>query len=232
VDDDSVQLEYLKVLMEKYSNSKDISLELSFFHSAEEMIFENNGTYPYDMIVLDVQMDKINGIELAKTIREKDKNVFIAFVSGMANYVFDGYEVQAIRYILKPVNYQSIEELLDYVKTNLEESNRYLIISAFGEKRKINHDEIVYIESMGHYITIYLDKEKYEYKYNISDLCIELKNSDFVRVHRSYVVNIKHIEKITKNECYLINDFVVPLSRSSYKSVNEKFINYYRRKDI
>ena len=232
VDDDSTQLDYLKVIIEKWSNKHNINTDINFYHSAEEMLFENNESYPFDMIVLDIQMGKINGIELAKKIRETDKNVIIAFISGMANYVFEGYEVQAIRYILKPFKDKKVYELLDYVNTRKGKEDKYFILSVSGEKKKINYDDIIYIESMGHYIVFHLENIEYDYKYNISDLCLELSESEFIRTHRSYVVNLKYIEKITKNDCQLINNIKVPLSRNSYKVVNEKFINYYKGKGM
>jgi len=232
VDDDSTQLDYLKVITEKWANKHNINTNINFYHSAEEMLFENSESYPFDMIVLDIQMAKINGIELAKKIRIIDKNIIIAFISGMADYVFEGYEVQAIRYILKPVNDEKIYELLDYASKLKEKEDKYLIISVSGENKKINYDDIIYFESMSHYIVVHLKNEEYNYKYNISDLCLELSELNFIRIHRSYVVNLKYIEKITKNDCQLINDIIVPLSRNSYKSVNEKFISYYKGKSL
>lgn len=232
VDDESLQLDYLKVIIDKWSNKHSVHTELSFYHSAEEMLFENSESYPYDMIVLDIQMGKMNGIELAKKIRKTDKNVILAFISGMADYVFDGYEVQAIRYILKPIKDNKVYELLDYVNTRITTENSYLIISVSGEKKRINYDDIVYFESMGHYVTLHLEHTEYDYKYNISDLCDDLAGTEFIRTHRSYVVNIKYVDKITRNECRLVQNISIPLSRNSYKSVNEKFIDYYKGKNI
>lgn len=232
VDDDSTQLDYLKVVIEKWANKVNINTDINFYHSAEEMLFENNESYPFDMIVLDIQMGEINGIELAKRIRKTDKKVIIAFISGMADYVFEGYEVQAIRYILKPAKDDKVFELLDYVNNHKGKENKYFILSASKEKKKINYDDIIYIESMGHYVVFHLENEEYDYKYNISDLCLELSESEFIRTHRSYVVNLKYIEKITKNDCQLINDIRVPLSRNSYKEVNKKFINFYKGRDM
>ncbi|MDA3932464.1 MAG: LytTR family DNA-binding domain-containing protein [Tenericutes bacterium] len=232
VDDDSIQLDYLKVIIDKWSNEHSINTELSFYYSAEEMLFEHNESYPYDVIVLDIQMGHMNGIELAKRIRKTDENVILAFISGMADYVFDGYEVQAIRYILKPIKDNKVYELLDYANTHITTENSYIIISVSGEKKKINYDDIIYFESMGHYITLHLENEEYDYKYNISDLCLDLADTEFIRTHRSYVVNMKYVEKITRNECQLVQNINIPLSRNSYKSVNEKFINYYKEKGV
>ena len=230
VDDESTQLDYLKLIIEKWANKNNRDLTLHFYHSAEEMLFESNESFPFDMILLDIQMGKMNGIDLAKKIRETDKKVIIAFISGIADYVYEGYEVQAVRYILKPINVNEVNKLLDYAAIHLETEERYIIVSVSGEKKKVNYDDILYFESMGHYITVHLEQEEFEYKYNISTLCQELVGTEFVRTHRSYVVNVTYIEKITRSECQLIHNIKVPLSRSSYKAVNEKFINYYKGK--
>lgn len=227
VDDDSTQLDYLQVIINQWASKHSIHTELNFYHSAEEMVFEHHESYPYDVIILDVQMGNMNGIELARKIRKTDKTVILAFISGMADYVFDGYEVQAIRYILKPVKEHKVYELLDYVHTQITTENSYIIISVSGEKKRINYDDIIYFESMGHYITLHLEHAEYDFKYNISDLCLDLVGTEFIQTHRSYVVNMKYVEKITRTECQLIQNISVPLSRNSYKSVNEKFINYY-----
>ena len=231
VDDDSTQLEYLKLIIEKWANKSDIDTHINYYHSAEEMLFENNESYPFDMIILDIQMGKINGIELAKRIRKTDKKVTIAFVSGMADYVFEGYEVQAVRYLLKPIQADKVNELLDHFVAHKSKERKYFILSVFGEKKKIYYDDIVYFEARGHYVVFHLETNTYEYKYNISDICNELPVSDFIRTHRSYVVNIKYIERVTKSDCQLINNLNVPLSRNSYKDVNEKFIQYHKGRD-
>ena len=230
VDDDSTQLDYLKLIIEFWGNKHNINCDINFYHSAEELLFENNESYPFDMVILDIQMGKINGIELAKKIRKTDDDIVIAFISGMADYVFEGYEVQAISYILKPVKDNEVYNLLDYANKHANKEDKYFILSVSGEKKKIKYDDIIFFESMGHYVVLHSEKAEYEYKYNISDLCLEFAETEFIRTHRSYIVNVKYIEKITRNECQLINNIKVPLSRNSYKSVNEKFINYYKGK--
>ena len=228
VDDDSVQLDYFKLIIEKWANMQNINVDIDFYHSSEEMLFENPESYPFDMIILDIQMAKISGIELAKRIRETDKSIIIAFVSGMADYVFEGYEVQAIRYILKPIKQEQIFELLDLVKTKEVEREKFMVLSISGEKKKIRYNDIIYIESMGHYVVFHLEKDEIDYKYNISNLFDELSENNFVKTHRSYIVNLKYVDKITKDTCCLTGNIVIPLSRSAYKIVNMKFINYYK----
>ncbi len=228
VDDDSTQLDYLKSIISRWGNKNSITTDMNFYSSSEEMLFENNGSYPYDMVILDIQMGRISGIELAKKIRETDKNVLIAFISGIADYVYEGYEVQAIRYILKPFKEEKIMELLEFAKSNKGNESKYIVISVQGERKKINYNDIIYIQSMGHYITLNLFKEEIDYKCNIGELYDELDKKEFVKTHRSYLVNLQYIERITKSECLLVDNRKVPLSRNSYKSVNSSFIEYHR----
>jgi len=232
VDDDSTQLDYLKMIINKWAGLHNIIVDIDFYHSAEEMLFEHEKSYPFDMILLDIQMNQMNGIELAKKIRSFDQEVFIAFVSGIADYVFEGYLVQAIRYILKPIDEQKIFEILNFVEMNKKSEDKYIIINIPGEKKKINHKDIIFMESVGHYVIFHLEKEVYECKYNISDLLNDLSQSSFIRTHRSYIVNLKHIERINKSSCLLTNNQEIPLSRNAYKLVNEKFIQYYKGLEI
>lgn len=231
VDDDSTQLEYFKTIIDKWANIQNINVDIDFYLSAEEMLFENPKSYPFDMIILDIQMKKISGIELAKRIRNKDKSVILAFVSGVADYVFEGYEVQAIRYILKPIKQQQVFELLDLVKTKEVEREKFMVLSISGEKKKVKYSDILYVESMGHYVIFHLKNEKIDYKQNISNLFEELSENNFVRTHRSYIVNLKYVDKITRDTCCLTEHIEVPISRSAYKLVNHKFINYYKGQD-
>ncbi len=232
VDDDSTQLEYFKIMINKWASLQNINVDIDFYHSSEEMLFENPISYPFDMIILDIQMGKITGIELSKKIRETDKSVILAFVSGVADYVFQGYEVQAIRYILKPIKQDQVFELLNLVKTKEIEREKFMVLSILGEKKKIKYDDIIYIEPMGHYVVFHLKKEEINYKYNISNLFNDLSENNFVKTHRSYIANLKYIDKIAKDKCCLTDNVEIPLSRSSYKLVNSKFINYYKGQDF
>ena len=150
VDDNSTQLEFLKTLILKWSKETNTVVDIEIYHSAEEILFESNNSYPFDLMILDIQMNKINGIELAKRIRKVDKSVVISFLSGIADYVFEGYEVQAIQYLLKPVDEDKLFKLLELVRKMTTDEKKHLIIHVSKEKRKIDYDQIYFIESLGH----------------------------------------------------------------------------------
>ncbi len=114
------------------------------------------------------------------------------------------------------------------VKGIITKEPKHLIIKSSGEKKKINYNEIYYIESMGHYVTIHLENEKLIWKNNLKDVYIILGKNGFISVHRSYLVNLRHIEEISKEYCILSNKEEIPISRNSYKTVNTAFIDYYK----
>jgi len=118
--------------------------------------------------------------------------------------------------------------LLDLVKTKEVEREKFMVLSISGEKKKVKYSDIIYIESMAHYVVFHLDDEEIDYKYNISSLFDELSENNFVKTHRSYIVNLKYVDRITKDKCCLTGNIEIPLSRSAYKLVNNKFINYYK----
>ncbi|QVK17135.1 response regulator transcription factor [Mycoplasmatota bacterium] len=228
-DDETICLEYLKEVIERFSVTQNVPINIEVFHNAEEMLFETGDTTPYDLLILDIQMGKMNGMELAKRIRKTDPNVYIVFLTGVADYVYDGYEVGALRYLLKPLKEKQLYNILSDVISRLESNeNQYLIIKINRENVKISLDDIIFIEAMGHYVIIHTEDKVYDVKMSINNIENEIHFTFFIRVHRSYIVNIKHVDKINKENCVLSNNDTVNVSRGNYNKLNEAFINYYR----
>lgn len=228
-DDEMICLEYLKEVIERFSVTYNVPINIQLFHNAEEMLFEMGDTIPYNLLILDIQMGKMNGMELAKRIRRIDPNVYIVFLTGVTDYVFEGYEVGALHYLLKPLKEKQLYNILNNVKSRLVSNEiQYLIIEIDRESLKINLDDIIFIEAMGHYVIIYTKNDTFEKKMSMNDLENELDSTFFIRVHRSYIVNIKHVDRINKENCILSNNNTVNVSRGNYNKLNEAFINYYR----
>jgi len=230
-DDEKVQGIYVKELTAEWEREGNSSCELTIYGSAEEMLFENVDFFPFDFIILDIELDRMNGIELAKNIRKVDRNVIIAFLSNSKEYVFDGYEVQAVRYLLKPITREQLFPLLDMVRENSTKEKQYIIVGGLVEKIKLELDDILYVEASGHYVNIYTEKTSYEVKMNMNEITNKLKGN-FISTHRSYLVNLYHVDRITKSECHLKGGYTVPVSRGAYKKVNQEFIMYYKRGEL
>ena len=142
VDDNTTLLEYMESQLQEFQDKYNIPCSLSVYNSAEEMLFENQEGYPFDVIILDINMDGMNGIELARKIRQTDKKVPIAFLTAMADYVFDGYEVQAIRYLMKPIQQEQLFRLLEHTYKELSRENPFLLVASSGDKIKVDYEDI------------------------------------------------------------------------------------------
>ncbi len=230
-EDNKTQMEYLNHEIKKYYLKKNDKLIIENFESAEELLFKYPQNMPFQCLILDIKMKQIDGMELAKKVREKDKSINIIFITGDKDYVFDGYKVGAARYILKPIKINDLIEALEYVERGIKEINvkeEYFCFNYSGEYIKVEKPSILYIEVNGHYITIKTIQNDYTYKGTMKEIINELSDERFVMVNRSELVNLDNVERITKGECLLKNGYKPVVGRNRYNELNQRFINYYK----
>lgn len=172
----------------------------------------------------------MSGIELAKKIRTIDKEVIIIFITGIDEYVFEGYNVSAFNYLLKPIDEVKIFNVLDNIKEKLEKditNKKFLILSKGKNILRIDYDDIFYIIAFDHYIDIHTKNDIYTFNRKISEIETLLPQRYFVRCHRSYIVNIKYVKNINKNSLLLENQIKIPVSKTRINDTYDTFINYY-----
>lgn len=228
-EDDKTQLAYVNNLINNWADMKRIQLQTFQYESAERLLFEHMDSFPFDLLILDIHMDKINGMELARKIRVLDKDLPILFLTGQAEYVYEGYEVGAFRFLLKPIKEEQIRSALDQIVEKLaSETDKYYIFQYMGEIIKIGYKDIIYIESFGHYVKLITGNKVYEWKYSLGKIMKELEDERFCSPHRSYLVNLLYIESMGKSECVLSTGIKVPISRSNYQNFHLAFIQYYK----
>lgn len=223
-DDNKVELNYIKVLIEKWAEFTGNMIEINEFSSAESFLFKYEEFKLYDIVFLDVEMKEMNGVDLARIIRKDNKEIQIVFASGYMEYILDGYEVEALYYLLKPVNENKLNEVLNKAVEKLNKNKKAIIIQYQGEMIRIPLYEIKYIDVQKNYITIHAN-ENIRVKQTLSDIERELDES-FFRTGRSYIVNITYIKKVTKKEIYLITKDIIPLPRGMYESLNNYIIKF------
>ena len=228
-DDETAQAVYVRECLNRWQEDTKESWELSVYGSAEEMLFEHSDSFPFDVILLDVEMNAMNGMELAKKIRKMDHSVVIAFLSQKKEYVFEGYEVQAVRYLLKPLKYEEFRRVLEAARERRKVQAKTILVNTAGELRKIYQQEIRYIEAEGHYIHIHLATEEVISKVPLETIAKQLDQEQFIFTHRSYLVNLNYVMQIKRTECILEHKVSLPVSRLLYKRVNEAFIQYYQK---
>lgn len=219
-------------MVERWAERRGITAEVLLFESAEEFLFKNDN-YPYDIVFLDIAMRRMNGIELARAIREKDKKLPVAFLTADKSFAVEGYEVRAVRYLLKPVTMEKLCGLLDELLAEQERDAQdaaCITVEERGVNRKLAESSICYIEVLGHYTQLHLhDDSAVRIKESLAAVVEMLHQKElFVKCHRSFVVNLAYVEKISRAECTLSDGTALPVSRSSYQELNERFIQYYK----
>ncbi len=180
---------------------------------------------PFDLVFLDIEMPGIDGITLAKRLRAISENVHIVFLTSHIEYALEGYEVNALRYLVKPVDMNKLGEVLKYVQDK-KNNSRQIMIREEGEDIVIDISDIIYMESMDKNVRIVTSKREYVTRYNISDYEEELKNSGFLRIHRGYLISLSKVKKIVKNDVVMDGDISLPVSRSNLKALKDALYAY------
>lgn len=234
-EDEKAQRDYLTGLMERWQAISGEKASVDTYASGEQYLFETEGKEPYNLLLLDIQMEKMNGVELARKVREQDVKVSIVFLTGMKDYAIEGYEVGAVRYLLKPVKENEFFSLLDKLFEKAKEQEEdYFLFQTGGTTNRVLFSEILYAEADGHYVVLKtagreetgLSKE-WKWKENISSLSEKLEAKGFFLLRRGLFVNLARVEQIGKTECTLENGEVLPVSKARYQALNEAFIAYY-----
>lgn len=229
-EDEIIQAEINKDYIKKWADINNIECRIDIFQSAEKFLFNWEYEEVHDIIILDIHMGDMSGIELAKKIRTMDKEVIIIFITGIDEYVFEGYNVSAFNYLLKPIDEVKIFNVLDNIKEKLEKditNKKFLILSKGKNILRIDYDDIFYIIAFDHYIDIHTKNDIYTFNRKISEIETLLPQRYFVRCHRSYIVNIKYVKNINRNSLLLENQIKIPVSKTRMNDTYDTFINYY-----
>ncbi len=222
-DDDSEQIKNLRRLIGEWADGKPFAVNIAGYESGEQFLFEYQDN-PCNLLLLDIEMSGINGMELAKKLRSAGDMLPIIVITGYSDYMADGYDVEALHYLLKPVETDKLFAVLDRYAARQGRSEEIILTTADGACRAAA-ESIVYIEAFGRKTAVHLrDKTALECNMSIS----EFENfSGFIHCHRSYIVNLEQIRSITKTAVILETGEEIPLSRRLYNEVNKCFIEFY-----
>lgn len=227
VDDDTGFIKKVETVIEDYCRKAGEAAAVRLFSDGGILLEEPGQERGYDAYILDVEMPRLDGLELARRIRETDARVALAFLTNHPGYVFAGYEVAALRYLMKPVAEDNLFPLLDLVLSRLGRASRYLAVEADGEHLRLEEDAILYLEARGHAVRIETEGGPVTVKEPLSALACRL-GTDFVPAHRSFLVNLRRVERVGRTACLLEGGRSVPVSRGAWERLSRAFIDYYR----
>lgn len=228
-DDEVLQLELLKHYVEKWAKDNGVNCNIELFKSAEAFHFEWLEDFSYDIILLDIQMAELSGIELAKLIREKDKSIQIIFVTAISDYIGAGYDVDAINYLIKPIEEEKLRECLNKAINKKEIQQKSILIEIDGGVHRIYEDSIMYLEIKGHELFIHQKDQIISTRITLNEMEKLLSEDEFIKPHRSYMVALKYIKHMDSKEITLKNGTTIPISRGNSKDIQKRFFDYFKR---
>lgn len=222
-DDEETALLQLKNAVSAWAAQRQHSIDLAAFSSAERFLFAYAENRAFDILLLDVEMEGMSGLELARQLRRDGLRAEIIFITSHFELCGEGYEVDALHYLIKPVSGERLHTVLDRAAQRLSVEAPSIVISCEGETVKLPEQEILYIEAFLHYIAIYTANREYRIRENLSAVEKRLSD-DFFRPHRSYLLSLKHVTRISRTQIWMDSGAKLPLARGRYDEINRAFI--------
>lgn len=218
--------------LEKYLfEMSKVKIECDAYHSGESLVnaYKNN-TERYDIVFLDMEMEKLNGIETADLLREIDEHIIIVFVTSYTKYMPESFQCQPFRFLVKPLNYDKLKKTFYDACKKLSTKRRILAFTENKTRVRLYCDDIIFCESQAHWVWIYTKDKVYKICKTLSDLYEQLDKGIMFRVHKSFIVNFNYIYTIKESNIQLYHcDKLIPISRSYKKAFLEEYTNFTER---
>ena len=230
VDDEQVHRDILVRYIEEWRSQGHPEVKVQVFDSSEAFYFEWCENQAYDVLFLDIMMSGTDGVSLARKLREKKTALTIIFTTGISDYMQEGYEVEAMHYLLKPLDREKVWECLEKCLARGGGNRRTVLLPTEEGLMKIDIEKILYGEAVGHYCELECMEERLSLKIGIRELAQKLDmeaREEFAFCHRSYLVNLRRISRVGKQDIVMDNGALVPVSRRLYHEINDKFIRAF-----
>ena len=224
-DDEQCFLNYFRGIVNRLYNRLDIITDE--FSSGEELL-KSFRYKAYDLVFLDIEMPAMDGITLARKLRELSSDVSIVFLTGHIEYAIKGYEVNALRYLTKPAEEKKVREVIDHVLKK-QESGRFIWIKTADGEQKLALSDILFIEAQNQNVVISTASESYSVRGNISDYEKELTAHGFFRIHRGYLISLPKVLRISNKSVVMEDNTILPVSRSKEAHLREMLFSYVSR---
>ena len=224
VDDNVTDAEFVKGILNGWAQLRQVAVQAMVFPSAESFLFRYAEDKDWDILLLDIEMGSMDGVTMAKRVRQDNEAVQIVFITGYSDYIAEGYEVAALHYLMKPVNREKLLTVLDRALEKRKQEERCLNLETCGEMVRLPFYEIRYLDVHQNYVTVHA-KADYTVKRTLGDFEKELDDR-FCRVGRGMILNLKYIQRVTKTEVRLSDGTVLPLPRGAYEPLNRAIIQH------
>lgn len=230
VEDDINQAQLLEKHLINYASQKALSFKINLYSHAVALI--EDYTANFDIIFMDIQLPYLNGMDAARTIRDLDKEVIIIFITNLVQYAVQGYEVEALDYIVKPIEYYDFALKVSRAIQRIENKPQHDILIPTGSGfRKISARSIRYVETERHHVIYHTVNGEFRQYATISSVEKKLQNYDFFRCNNCYLVNLAYVQKI-QGYTVLLDGVNLRISQPRKKAFVERLLDYARKKNV
>ena len=226
-DDELLESLSISASIQTFMDEMQIACIIERFCSGKELLLSMGR---FDIIFLDILMKGMDGMETARRCRELSFEKTLIFLSSSRSYVFDAYDVEAFHYLVKPVEDEKLKNVLKRaVERERQHSSDYMVVSRERQRRKLFLDSVRYFEIRGRQINVHEEKESFTYYEQIGNLEKKLTGKGFFRCHKSYLLNLKHVEAYNRQEAILDNGERILIAKRRYESFCKEILAYMRK---
>ncbi len=228
VDDESVYRSRVAEQISAVYGKADVSCFL--YADGSELIRSFENGFKLDAVFLDIEMKDMDGMTAAKKIREFSKDIPVIFLTSHTELAMDGYEVDAFRFLSKPVNDIKLRETLTDLEKKLKVDEK-IVLRKDGDEIVNLISDLIYVEAANNCVRFCFRSESVELRMKFTDAIsmVDELSSDFVKIHRSYYINLGHVRKLSATEVILDNKETLPVARSASSEAKKSLLEYIRR---
>lgn len=234
-DDDKALLDALRLEVENWAAQEKEACSVEVYASAEAFLFAWDERKDTDVLLLDIEMPGMNGIELTRKLRREGEHIGIILVTGNPDFALEGYDLEVASYLVKPVKLPRLYAALQRARERARERKAILAPLSAGEVERVYVADICYLESDGHDTILWKrDGGRLDCKAGLLQMERELAGEDgaFFKPHRSYLVNLECVERIGKKDVRMADGTSVPIARGKWEELNWAYMKYYRRRQF
>jgi DNA-binding LytR/AlgR family response regulator len=227
-EDEKAHQNIITSMLQGWATVSGRDIDVAAFNDAESLLILWDDVV-FDVLILDIEMKKMSGMELAKTIRRIDDDVIIIFVTSHESYSLEGYDVNPLHFLMKPLDEKIFHKVLDKAFAIYQlTGGDGLVIHSDAGLEKIPADKIYFISMYSHTAEIYTADEMYVTRMTVNDL-LQALPAHFINCHRSYIINMFKVTCVFDDHIVMANDTEIPLSRGNIKRVRELFVRLRTR---